>query len=108
MLLLLAIACSGGADSVAVAPAACAEAPEVTWDNWGHGFFLTYCGACHSTASANRNGAPDGVNFDSEAEVAEWSERIRVRVLEENTMPMGGGVYPEDLDLLKVMLACNY
>ena len=106
-MLFLALACTGPADSAAP-PAACADAPQVSWDDWGHGFFLTYCGACHSARAANRNGAPADVNFDSEAEVAAWKDRIEVRVLEQGTMPMGGGVYPEDLDLLKVMLACNF
>ena len=109
MLLTLLLACAGPGDSASSDnSAACADAPDVRWDNWGHGFFLTYCGACHSSGSANRNGAPEDVNFDTEADVVAWKDRIQVRVLDESTMPMGGGVYPEDLDLLKVMLACRY
>ncbi len=34
-------------------------------------------------------------------------ERIRLRVIEDQTMPLGGGVYEEDLELLNVMLACG-
>lgn len=109
-MLLLLLACSGPADSSlqeTAVPAGCEEAPSVSWQNWGHGFFLTYCGACHSATSPSRDGAPEDVNFDTKLEVEAQKERIRTRVLEEQTMPLGGGVYEEDLQLLEVMLTCG-
>lgn len=109
MVLLLALACAPNADSTATPmPEACETAPEVNWENWGHGFFLTYCNACHAQAAPNRSGAPEDVNFDTPAQVAHWKERIQIRVLDEATMPLGGGVYPEDLDMLEVLLACDF
>ena len=116
MSLLLLFACGEGGDSSKEPgttvtdtgePASCETAPSVTWESWGHGFFLTYCNACHSSTAVNRSGAPEGVDFDSRADTVEWKGRIRARVLEEQTMPLGGGVYEEDLSLLEVMLACD-
>jgi uncharacterized membrane protein len=109
-MLLLLLACAGPSESSppdSAPPPECASAPDVTWQNWGHGFFLTYCGACHSATSPNRDGAPENVNFDTKADVVGMKDRIRVRVLEEQSMPLGGGVYEEDLELLNVMLACG-
>lgn len=88
-------------------PVECAAAPQVTYENWGKGFFLTWCGACHTSTAQQRNGAPEGVDFDTLSDIREWKDRIDVRVLDEQTMPLGGGVYEEDLELLEVFLACG-
>lgn len=117
-MLLLLLACGDGGDTGkgpaggdspadTGRPAECADAPAVTWESWGHGFFLTYCNACHSASSPERSGAPEGVDFDTRAQAVQWEERIRARVLEEGTMPLGGGVYEDDLQLLEVLLACD-
>ena len=106
MMILFFLACALETDSAPEIPATCETAPEVSWENWGEGFFLTYCNSCHSQVSENRNGAPEDVNFNTYSEVKHWKERIHVRVLEEGTMPLGGGVYPEDLEMLEVFLAC--
>lgn len=107
MLLLLA-ACTPAED---VAPAAsavdCTAAPAVDWDNWGHGFFLTACNSCHSVATPDRRGAPAGVDFDAWEQVSSRSDNIWDRVLVNGDMPVGGGVYPDDLQLLAVLLACS-
>ena len=47
----------------------CASAPPVTWDNWGDGFFSTYCRGCHSSTTTVRNGAPEAFNYDTVDEV---------------------------------------
>jgi uncharacterized membrane protein len=47
------------------------------------------------------------VTFDTEADLARWADRIRVRTLQEHTMPVGGGLYDQDLALLEVMLECS-
>ena len=108
MILLALLACGEEdlpLDDSSVDP--CDEAAEVTWVNFGEGFFTTYCGACHSETAANRYGAPEGVDFDRPSEVRDQEERIRVRVLQEETMPVGGGVFPEDLELLETYLDCG-
>lgn len=72
----------------------------LTWASWGDGFFATYCTSCHSVGTPDRRGAPEGVDFDSEADVIAWGARVRARVLDAGTMPLGGGVIDEDLLLL--------
>ena len=72
----------------------------LTWAAFGQGFVRTYCTSCHSAFTANRRGAPEGVNLDHESELVEWGPRVRARVLETGTMPLGGGVLAEDLVLL--------
>lgn len=107
LILFLALACDNkdtGSDSDAVA---CDTAPNVTWDNWGDGFFATYCRACHSATSPDRRGAPETINFDTEAEVARLLPLVRSVVLDEASMPIGGGVYEDDLTLLDVYLSCG-
>ncbi len=87
-------------------PVACEAS--VTWDGFAHGFFLTYCNACHSQANPdNRYGAPLGIDFDSEALVYAQATRVRARVLDDQTMPLGGGVTPDDLVLLDRYLSCS-
>lgn len=104
LLLALLAACDGGADSAD----ACATVPyEVTWANFGDGFFGSYCRGCHSVATPSRYGAPDAVNFDGIEEVRQWEERIRVTVLEDQSMPIGGGVYDQDLEFLGYFLDCG-
>lgn len=109
VLLLALLACDTPAPEPA--PAAlvgdCERAPGVTWDAWGQGFFLTWCTSCHSRAATDRHGAPDGVDFDTWEDVQTWRSAIRTRVLDEATMPVGGGLYDEDRALLDVMLTCS-
>lgn len=82
------------------------ECSTLNWDGWTDGFFATYCRACHSVTTVERYGAPEGVDFDTRANVLQWAERIRIRVLEEETMPLGGGVVRSDLEPLQRWLDC--
>ena len=85
----------------------CEEGYELTWDNFGQGFMLTYCTSCHSAESPNRFDAPEGINFDTEEEVEAWRDVLRQVVLEDETMPLGGGVFPDDLYLFEIYLECG-
>ena len=104
MILALLAACTGapaeetGADT-------CASST-VTWEGWTEDFFTTYCDACHGARAPERYGAPESVVFDTEAQVIAQIARVRVRVLEEQTMPLGGGVFEEDLVLLREWIEC--
>lgn len=79
----------------------------LTWDGWLAGFMTTYCLACHSADSPDRRGAPEGVDFDTLEDVLLWSQPIRLRVLEEQTMPVGGGILPDELQRLEDFLDCS-
>ena len=102
-LLLLALACQAdpaGPDDTGPLD----DGPVVTWEGWADGFFQTWCRACHSAGTPQRNGAPEGVDFDTEEQARAWADRIAVRVLEEGTMPVGGGLFDEDRVLLRAWL----
>lgn len=112
MLLAWWLGCTGAEDDstpeVTVPTATpCVDAPGATWTSFGDAFFAFYCRGCHAAETPERNGAPVGVDFDTLEEVAAQADRIRVRVLDEETMPVGGGVYPDDLVLLDVFLSCG-
>lgn len=79
----------------------CPTDPTLSWQSWGHGFFLTYCNSCHAEGSAERHGAPPGIDFDTQDKVQAQLGRVRVRVLDQGDMPLGGGVSADDLILLE-------
>lgn len=91
----LLLACAQPSTATAVAP---------TWDGWAHGFFVGYCASCHAATTPDRHGAPASVTFDTEAEVDGQLDAIRRTVLEDGTMPVAGGVFPDDLDRLRAYL----
>jgi len=108
LILALLLGCrTAPEDSALGATPLCEEGYELSWDNFAHGFFLTYCASCHSESSLNRSGAPEGVDFDTEDQVAAWKDVLEEVVLEEEYMPLGGGVFPEDLVLLEIYLGCE-
>ncbi len=86
---------------------ACDDVPHVTWEDWGWGFMMTYCQGCHASTAPYRYGAPTGVAFDTEADAQTWSERIRVRTLEQQDMPPAGGIPSEELAVLTWWLDCG-
>ncbi len=105
ILFLLACATPAAEDT---SEAWCADKPAVEWDNFGHGFMTTYCTSCHSVNNTeSRYGAPEGVDFDSEADVATQADRVRARTLDAGDMPLGGGVYEDDLYFLDIYLTCT-
>jgi len=101
LLLTLLVAC--GDDDAYL----CDTSYQVTWEGWGDGFFSTYCRSCHSSTTEERNGAPEGVDFDTLDDVILWLDSIERVVLDEGSMPVGGGVYEDDLLLLEALLKCE-
>lgn len=100
--LTLLLGCSSKAlDTGSTLECTVVDENDVTWANWGQGFFMTWCQACHSATATDRHGAPSGIDFDTQTEVMAWKERIVVRVLDQQTMPLGGGLSAEDLELLE-------
>ena len=90
------------------ADSVCEDAPVVTYANFGEGFLLSNCQSCHASTTTNRNGAPEGVTFDTVKEVWTWSTRILARSTgEEADMPPEGGVSEYDITLLEFWLACG-
>jgi hypothetical protein len=63
---LAAAGCGSKLDPVPVLEG-CPNPGTVTYDQQMKDFFVRNCLACHSTTSANRNGSPANVNFDSYA-----------------------------------------
>jgi uncharacterized membrane protein len=85
----------------------CDTAPEVSWSGWAQGFFRGYCTSCHSVDTPDRWGAPEGLDFDSEEDVAGRKQQIQSAVLDSDRMPVGGGVIEADLELLQIFLSCG-
>lgn len=106
-MLLLLWACTGAPESdTAAVCLADTDPAAVTWDNWGEDFFTSYCDSCHSARTPDRRGAPESAVFDTEAQVVAQLSRVQARVLDEETMPLGGGVFPDDLILLAAYIKC--
>jgi mono/diheme cytochrome c family protein len=96
-----------GSTPAGVDDTACGGAPDVSWQGWGRGFMATYCDGCHAADTSDRHGAPEDVNFDTLDQLRAQAERVRVRTLENQDMPPGGGVIDDDLWLLDAFLACG-
>ena len=84
----------------------CIQENPRTWENWGEGFFQTWCQSCHSRTTPQRTGAPDGINFDTLDDVLQWEEEIRDSVIKSARMPKGGGIPETVLNDLSEYLDC--
>jgi uncharacterized membrane protein len=113
--LLLALACAdGGGDSASPSDSGptgeCADAPVVTWDNFGAGFLTENCDACHSATVTGdaRNGAPEKVTFDTKEQAWSWAEDIlRMASGDDPQMPPEGGTSADDRARLTWWLECG-
>lgn len=85
----------------------CATEADVTWDSFADGFFTSRCQACHASATPDRRGAPADVTFDDEESALEMKDRVRARVIDEPSMPPGGGISDDERALLDVWLRCR-
>lgn len=117
-LLVVAAACGndvrsdqpGGDDGPdPVDPDTC-ETSYLAYDNFGAPFVVNWCRGCHSSTvpAGMRQKAPIDVNFDTEADVREWAERIGARAAgSKPTMPPAGGPTADERQLLAEWLACG-
>lgn len=78
----------------------------MTYDTFAGPFLATYCRSCHSRTAPDRRGAPEGIDFDSEADAVRHADAIARTVLDSATMPVGGGVQASDRELLEQWLGC--
>lgn len=86
---------------------ACADAPLVTWENFGEALLVEHCQPCHASTAVERFGAPEEVSFDTEADVIEHRERIlAVATGESWTMPPVVEIGETDRELLWIWLTC--
>lgn len=100
-LLSLLPACGGprSAADTAASTATCAEDtadPAPDWDTWAEPFFTTWCQPCHAADAPQRYGAPVGTSFDSEDDARTHAAAIQTTVLDNRTMPVGGGLSAQD------------
>lgn len=82
---------------------------KLTWQSFGQGFFVANCNRCHSVPQDQRQGAPDGIEFNTVDEVRQRKDRIYVLSAGPNdSMPPGPDDPPrEERDKLAEWLACG-
>jgi hypothetical protein len=88
----------------------CPENSDLTYENFGEPFLLTWCTGCHSSnlQAGARENAPLNVNFDTVDEVRQLAPKIWLMAGDFNTtMPPAGGPQPDDRTLLGEWLACG-
>lgn len=106
--LLLIAACSDKAgESGAGDSGLCADAPVLMYANFGQGFLLENCQSCHASTSLDRNGAPEGVVFDTLEDVLPLADLILAQAGgEDPPMPPQGGVEDLEREKLRIWLSC--
>jgi hypothetical protein len=88
----------------------CPDDSILTYENFGEGFFLTWCSGCHSAAlpEGERQQAPLDSTYDSLEEIREGAARIWRRAGDHNrTMPPLAGPDDEEHERLGEWLACG-
>ena len=107
---VLACAKQGELDSGVPAEEAEASCDALTWETYGEGYLRSWCTGCHHSAldGDDREGAPDGVDFDTKDRTLELAERIVARATgDAPSMPPVGGSTPAEQERLKRWLACE-
>lgn len=104
--MILLLACSGPATVIQAHDSAPETCDGPTWTGFADGFFRTWCQSCHSSTSVDRNGAPEALDYETYDQVIAGAAAIRSAVLDRGAMPLGGGVYSEDLASLEAFLDC--
>jgi uncharacterized membrane protein len=86
----------------------CADAPLLTYDNFGRGFLTQNCQPCHAADAADRYDADPTVTFDTYDDViANWDAIARVATGDTPVMPPSGGVPDEEREMLSIWLTCG-
>ena len=84
----------------------CSDDPYApTYENWAEGFFLSKCLPCHGEAVQEVFGAPN-IQLASYSDVYHLRDTIRRFVLEEQSMPPGGGLFEDEKLMLEQWLDC--
>ncbi len=105
LFLLLMVACGEAEDTADTG--FCADAPVLTWDNFGDGFMTQHCQSCHASGSPSRQDAPEDITFDTEEQTLALADRILARATGDSaTMPPEGGVHEDDRLKLEWWLSC--
>ena len=88
----------------------CPDDSDLTWENFGGPFVLTYCTGCHhSELPADvRQNAPYAINLESVELVRTNADRMWARAADQNaTMPPAGAAADVERTLLGEWLACG-
>jgi hypothetical protein len=88
----------------------CPDDSDLTWENFGGPFVLTYCAGCHhSELPADvRQNAPYAINLESVELVRTNADRMWARAADQNaTMPPAGAAADDERTLLGEWLACG-
>jgi hypothetical protein len=88
----------------------CPEDSELTWENFGGPFVLTYCTGCHHSElpAGMRQDAPQSIDFENVALVRDHAPRVWARAADQNaTMPPAGAPASDERELLGEWLACG-
>lgn len=85
----------------------CADAPVVTWENYGQAILTEHCQSCHASTTNDRYGAPDSVVFDTHEDTLALKARILVVTDPDNrTMPPAVALEEIDYERLRIWLTC--
>ena len=109
--LLLACAGPGNAPDDTGNIHACAEAPVLTWENFGEGFLRENCQACHASSAPFRETSPSPpppyIHFDTKASALELREAILASATGTSPrMPPQGGPSADARERLRLWLTC--
>ncbi|HEY6559327.1 MAG TPA: hypothetical protein VI072_18710 [Polyangiaceae bacterium] len=109
VLLASALSACGSDSSSTGEPLTCGSDANLTYENFGQPFFLSWCSGCHGAdlRENERAGAPPQLNFDELETIRTHSERILDRAVTHTTMPPAGGPPEDERRRLGEWLACG-
>ena len=91
---------------VPIRDSALLDCSDISYANVGEPFMTQYCIGCHGMQSSNRHGAPNEVTLDSIENIQMHVEVVHAEVAS-GTMPPGGGVASESVELVLQWLDCE-
>jgi uncharacterized membrane protein len=108
VILALLVACgTPPADTADTAPT-CDDVPVVSWNDYGDALLREHCQPCHASTTAERNGAPTNVAFDTYEDVVTHRDRILAVITSDPpTMPPAMALPDADRELLVGWLTCD-